>query len=116
MLDAADRVELRPGPVGVVVDRADRSGVVEERVGISDLGREPELVADVRATIAAVGDVDLVEDVVTELVEVGAAVGFLQRNEIGEDSYGVTPVRAAEGVHVGVVSYRVLRDLGRLAM
>jgi hypothetical protein len=68
---AGHRVELAAVPVRRV-EGADRARVVEERVGVADLGGEPELVGDVRVAVAGVVDVDLVEDVVAELVEVRA--------------------------------------------
>ena len=102
-----DVVGLLPVPVGAV-ERGDRAGVVEERVRVRDDGLEPELVDDVRPAVAVVVDLDLVEHVVTELVEVRAAGRRLRREVVRDQGDGVS--RRAEGVGVRVVGHRVLRD------
>jgi hypothetical protein len=60
--------------------------------------------------------VDLVEHVVAELVEVRAAVGLLERDEVGDQGHVVRPVGADERVDVGAVGDRVLADLGCFAV
>jgi hypothetical protein len=75
-VDPGHRVELPAVEVGRV-DVQDGTGVVQEGVLVAHLGFEPELVGDVRLTVAVVVDVDLVEHVVTELEEVRATGGSL---------------------------------------
>jgi len=70
-----------------------------------------ERVGDVVLAVAAVVDVDLVEDVVAERVEVGAARRALQRDVVGDQRDRVGPVGADERVDVGAIGDRVLRDL-----
>ena len=113
--DPGDRVGLRT-VAGRVADVGDRPGVVEERVRVADLGGEPELVGHVGLGVAAVADVDLVEDVVAELEEVRAALRVLQRDEVGDEGDRRRTVRADERVDVGVVGDGVLGDLRRLAV
>ena len=113
--DPRHRVVLRAVP-GVVGDRGDRPGVVEERVLVADRGLEPELVGDVGPGAGPVGDVDLVEDVVAELVEVGATVGLLQGDEVRYEGDLVGVVGTDKRVDVGVVGYGVFGDLGCLAV
>ena len=72
---------------------------------------EPELIRHVGAAVAGVIDLDRVEHVVTELVEVRAAVGRLAGDEVGDQGDRVRLVGADEGVDVGVVGDRVLGDL-----
>ena len=72
---------------------------------------EPELIRHVGAAVAGVIDLDRVEHVVTELVEVRAAVGRLAGDEVGDQGDRVRLVGADEGVAVGVVGDRVLGDL-----
>ena len=113
--DPGHRVGLPAVPVGAG-QRTDRPGVVEEGVGVGDLAGELELVGDVGIAVAVVVDVDLVEHVVTELVEVGTAVGGLQRDVVGDEGDGVWCVGADERVQVGGVGDGVLGDLGGLTM
>ena len=96
--------------------RLDRTGVVQERVGIGDLARELELVADVGVAVVVVVDVDGIEDVLAELVEVGPAVGRLERDVVGDDGDMVGLVGADERVEVGRVGDGVLGDLGRFTV
>ncbi len=63
-----------------------------------------------------VGDVDLVQHVVAELVEVRAAGRALQRHVVRDQGDGVRAVRADEGVEVGAVGDRILGDLGSFAV
>jgi len=100
----------------VVGDRRDRPRVVEERVLVADPGLKPELVGDVGPGAGPVGDVDLIEDIVAELVEVGAAVGLLQGDEVRDEGDPVGVVGTDERLDVGVVGYRVLGDLRCLAV
>ena len=72
-----NREELALVPVRRV-EGLDRSRVVQERVRVVQDALELELERDVRVRVAIVVDVDLVEDVVTELVEVGTTVGCLE--------------------------------------
>ena len=60
-------------------ERRDGAGVVQECLGVPDLGLELELVGDIRLGITVVVDVDLVQDVVAELVEVGPAAGLVRQ-------------------------------------
>jgi len=110
VLDAGHVVELAAVPVRAV-ERQDRADVVEERVGIAQPGLEVERVGDVVLAVAAVVDVDLVEDVVAERVEVGAARRALQRDVVGDQRDRVGPVGADERVDVGAIGDRILRDL-----
>ena len=110
-----DTVEL-PTIEVLAVERADLTRVVQERVAIAYPGREPELVRDVGDAVAVVVDVDLVQHVIAELEEVGAASRILERDVVRDERDRVGFVRADEGVGVGVVGYRVLRDLWSFAM
>jgi hypothetical protein len=114
-LHPSDRVRLRTIPRGVG-DLGDRAGVVQERIRIRDHCREPEPVGDVVLCLTAVGDDDLVEHIVAELVEIRAALGDLGRNEVRNQRDSVRLVRADEDVGVRVVGYRVLADLRRFAV
>jgi len=113
--DPGDGVELPAVPVRAV-QRPDRAGVVEERVRVPQPGGELELIGDVRLPVPVGVDVDLVEDVVTELVEVRAARGLLERDVVGDQRDRRWPVRADERVDVRAVRDRVLGDLRRLAV
>lgn len=113
--DAGDRVGLAAVPVRGV-ERLDGAGVVQEGVLVRHRGGEAELVGHVRAAVAVVVDVDLVEDVVAELVEVRAAVRALQRQVVGDQGDGVGLVGADECVEVGAVGDGVLGDLRRFAV
>ena len=76
-VDPGDGVGLAAVPARAG-EAGDGPGVVEEGVGVGDVAGELELVADVDVAVVVVVDVDGVEDVVPELVEVGAAVGGLR--------------------------------------
>ena len=110
-----DGEELLAVEVGAV-ERADRSGVVEERVGVVDDRLEGEVVGDVGLAVAVVVDVDAVQHVVAELEEVGAARRILERDVVGDDRDGVGPIGADERVGVGAVGDGILGDLGRLTV
>ena len=114
-IDARHGIELLAVPARAV-QRGDRADVVEERAADADLGLEPELVRDVGVAVAVVVDVDLVQHVITELVEVRAAGRTLQRHVVGNQRDRVGCVGTDERVQVGAVGDRVLRDLGRLAV
>ena len=111
VVDASDVVELAPVPT-CAVQAGDLAGVVEERVGISELGLEPEPILDLRPPVAVVVYVDVVQDVVAELEEVGPARRVLQRHVVGEDGDRVGLVRTHERICVRVVGDGVLADLG----
>ena len=115
VLDAGHVVELAAVPVRAV-ERQDRAGVVEERVRVPQLGLEVERVGDVVLAVAAVVNVDLVQHVVAERVEVRPARRALQGDVVGDQRDRVGLVGADEGVHVGAVGNRVLRDLRCLAV
>ena len=72
LADSRDRERLDAVPVRTG-QGCDRPGVVEEGMGVVDGRAELELVRDVVVVVAVVVDVDLVQDVVAEFVEVGAA-------------------------------------------
>jgi hypothetical protein len=112
---ARERVELRPVPVRAA-DPIDRTGVVEERLVVADRRLELELERDVARGVAAVVHVDLVQHVVAELVEVRAAVGLLERDEVRDQRHVLRPVRAHERVDVRAVSDGVLADFRCLAV
>ena len=113
--DPGDLVRLRPVEVRVV-ERRDRSGVVQERVAVSSLGLELEPIGHVLAAVAVVVHLHLVAHVVGELVEVRAAGGLFEGDVVGDERHGVGPIGTHERVHVRVVRGRVLADDGRLAM
>ncbi len=73
---------------------------------------ELELVGDVRRLTRGgyrrVVDLDLVQHVRAEGVAVRAAVGVLERDEVGDEGDSARLVGADEGVDVGVVGGRVL--------
>ena len=115
VLDLGHRVGLADVEVGVR-QRGDRPGVVQERVAVLDLGREAELVDDVVDGVAVVVDVERVQHVVAEVVEVRPAGRLLERDPVGDQRDGVGLVGADEGVGVGVVGHRVLRDQRGLAV
>ena len=104
-VQAGDRVGLPAVPAGAG-QRRDRTGVVEERAGVGQLRPEPEPVGDVRLAVAFGVDMDVVDHVVTELVEVRAARGALQRQVVGDQRHGARLVRAHERVDVGAVGNR----------
>jgi hypothetical protein len=108
-------VGLPPVPVRVG-QRRDRTGVVEEGVEVGRLALELEQITDVRLPVTVVVDVDGVEDVGPELVEVRPPVRRLQGDVVGDDRHGLGVVGAHEGVEVGAVGHRILRDLGRFTM
>ena len=105
-----DPVPARAGQAG------DLARVVQERVRVLDVGLEPELVDDVRIGVHVVVDHELIQHVVAELVEVRAAGRSLERDVVHDQGDGVRLVRADEGVRIGVVGDRILRDRRRLAM
>jgi hypothetical protein len=55
-VDALDRIELPPVPIGIV-QAGDLAGVVQEAVGIADGGPERELIDDVGFRVPVVVDV-----------------------------------------------------------
>ncbi len=114
-VDPGDRIGLTAVPARAL-QRRDRRRVVEEGVRIGDLTGELELIADVRAAVVVVVDVDGIEDVVTELVEVGTAVGGLQGNVVGDQRHGAGLIGAHEGIEIGGVGDGVLGDFRRFTM
>ena len=60
--------------------------------------------------VTPVVDVNLVGDVVPEAVEVRAACRVFERHVVGHDDGPAGIVGGHEGVEVGVVGQRVLRD------
>ncbi len=112
---ARDVEELAFAPVGVF-QRADRSGVVEERVFVEDLRLERELVGDIGAPVAVVVDVDAVENVVAELEEGRTTGRHLGGEVVGDDGYRFWIVGTDECVRVGVIGDGVCADLRRLAV
>jgi hypothetical protein len=91
-----------------VIDARDRAVVVQEGVAaalVDVLERVTEL--GVRHAVTVVVDVDQVRGVGRERVEVRAAVRALERDEVGDECDVAGPVRADEGVQVGVVDRRV---------
>ncbi len=115
VLDPGERVELRPVPAGAVETR-DLAGVVEEGLRVAHHGVELEAVGDVGLGLAPVGDVDVVDHVVAELVEVRPAVRGLERDVVGDQRDGVGPVGADERVDVRAVGDGVLGGLGCFAV
>ena len=75
-----------------------------------------ELVTDVGVAVAGVVDVDLVEHIVSELVEVRAAVGSLQWDVVGDERDHPGFVRAHEGIDIRAVGDGILRNLRCFAM
>ena len=114
-VDERDAVGLRPVPARIG-ERADRTGVVEERVRVPRRGVEPELVGDVWLAVPAVVDLELVEDGVVEAVEVRPAGRTFERDVVRNHRDRVRVVRADERVQVGVVRPRVLADQRRLCV
>jgi hypothetical protein len=115
VLDPGQRVVLRPVPVRVAQAR-DRPRVVQERRGVAHCRVEPEAVGDVGLGGPLVGHVDVVGDVVTELVEVRATVGVLERDEVRDERHRVGSGRTDERVGVGAVGDGVLGGLGCFAV
>jgi hypothetical protein len=71
-----------------IAERGDGPGVVEEGVGVGDPGLEEEVVGDVGRGLAAVADVQGVEDVVAELIEVRAPRRKLEGDVVADDGDG----------------------------
>src|SRR5205085_9397277 len=107
--------ELLPIPIGTR-DRGDRASVIEEGVGIADFRLETELVRDFGKPIPIIVDQDLIEDIIAELKEVGAAGWLLQRDIVADQGDRVWSVRADKGVGIGIISHRIFRNFGRFAM
>jgi hypothetical protein len=61
---------------------------------------------------------EFVEQMIAEFVEVGAAVGCLERDVVGDERDGIGEPRvwADECVQVSAVGGRIFGDLGRFAM
>src|SRR5688572_3963991 len=114
-VDPRHGVELADVPVRVV-ERCDRTRVVEERVQVSGFGAEPELEGNVLDRVAVVVHHDLVEHVVVELPEVRTAGWQLQRNEVADEGDLVRVRRADERIDVRVVGKRILTDERRFTM
>jgi hypothetical protein len=108
-LDPGHRIELTDVPARAG-QAGDRTRVVQEGVRVGVLGGELELVGDRVGHGAAVGDGDLVENVVAEAVEVRSAVRSLERDVVGDQGHRVGMIRAGERVKVSTVSNRVFRD------
>src|SRR5439155_2836086 len=71
----------RSGHVAIgVVERPNRSDVVEECIRIADPGSEPELIRDVFDAVAGVVNFELVQDVIPEPIEVRHARRILKGN------------------------------------
>ena len=88
----------------------DRPGVVQERVGVHDLGREPPLVRDVVHRVAVDVDVERVERIVAEVVEVGSAVGRFEWDPVRQQCDLVRIVGPDECIRIGIVDHRVFGD------
>src|SRR5688500_2450687 len=114
-VDPRHGVELADVPVRVV-ERCDRTRVVEERVQVSGFGAEPELEGNVLDRVAVVVHHDLVEHVVVELPAVRTAGWQLQRNEVADEGDLVRVRRADERIDVRVVGKRILTDERRFTM
>ena len=114
-VDHLQAVGLHPVPVRAR-QRRDGPDVVEEEARVAQRRVEGEQERDVRNAVAVVVDVDRIEHGVVELVEVGARVGRLQRDVVGDQRDGRGIVGADERVHVRAVSHGVLGDLGSFTM
>src|SRR5437764_414036 len=80
---ALRRLALLRMPIGTR-DRGDLASVIEEGVGIADFRLETELVRDFGKPIPIIVDQDLIEDIIAELKEVGAAGWLLQRDIVAD--------------------------------
>ena len=109
VLDPGHRVELADVPARAG-QAGDRTRVVQEGVRVGVLGGELEPVGDRVRHGAAIGDGDLVKDVVAKAVEVRSAVRSLERDVVGDQRHRVGMIRAGERVKVSTVSNRVFRD------
>ena len=114
-IDPRDRVGLAHVEIRIV-ERGDRTGVVQERRLVLNARLEPELVHDVVLGVAVVVHVDAIEHVVAELVEVRSAAGRFERNPVGDQRHRVRHVRTHEGIRVRVVRQRVRRDERRFTV
>ena len=114
-IDPRDRVGLAHVEVRIV-ERRDRTGVVQECRLVLNARLEPELVHDVVLRIAVVVDVDAIEHVVAELVEVRSAAGRFEGNPVRDQRHRVRGIRAHEGIRVRVVRQRVRRDERRFTV
>src|SRR2546427_742270 len=82
-IDTGPSMELFRVPIGPV-ERGDRTGVVEEGIGIGSLRLERELLADFFLPIPVIVDVDLIEDTPTKLIKVWSASRTFQGNVVSE--------------------------------
>ena len=93
-----------------IVDRRDRTGVVQELARVTGDRRERPRVGEIGHGVAVVVDLDVVASVLGPRVEVRAAVGLLEREPVGDQGNGVGGVGADERIDVGVVGAGIARD------
>ena len=115
VLDARHAVGLVHVAIGVV-ERPNRSDVVEECIRIADPGSEPELIRDVFDAVAGVVNFELVQDVIPEPIEVRPARRILKRNPRRDQGDRVWRIGAHECIYVGGVGLRVAANQWRFAM
>ena len=96
--------------------RTDRDGVVEERATVDHGIFELELVDEVGLRVSVYVDVDLIEGAVRETVMGRPVARLLHRDVVGDEGHLVGVGGTDEGIDVGVVGGRILRNERRVVV